>query len=141
MPITVSPQEFGDRWAQGLQGSTQKITQGVNAVTVAPSTKAIAQKAKMVQNFTLAVNSGKWERNLGKITLNDWKTSMTDKGIPRIGQGAIAATPKMVAFATKLLPFEQTLQNTVRNLPSLTLQNRIDRAVAWMNGMNKFVNS
>lgn len=138
MPITVSAQDYATRWSQGLQGSTTKISQGVDAVSTAPSQRAIAAKTKMLANFQASVNNGKWERNTAKVSLSDWQTAMKTKGIQRIGQGAQAAEGKMAAFAAQLLPYEQSLQNTVRNMPSLTLQNNIDRAVAWINGMAKF---
>lgn len=138
MTITVTPQDYAARWSTGLQGASTKITQGVNAVSVAPSAKAIAAQAKMVQNFNASVTNGKWAKNTGKVTLQMWKDAMVNKGIQRIGQGAIDAQPKMVAFATQLLPFEQTLQNQVQAMPSLTLQNNIDRATAWIRGMATF---
>jgi len=140
MPITVTPQQYADRWSQGLSQAGQKISDGIDAVTVAPSQTAIKNKAKMVANFTQAVNSGKWEQNLGKVSLQDWQTAMKTKGVPRIATGAQAANPKMAAFAARLLPFQQTLQNKVKGMPNMTLQDNIARMTAWVTGMSTFVN-
>lgn len=138
MPIKATPQQYADRWTTGLSGSTQKITDGVNSITVSPTTQAAAAQAKMLQNLTAAVNSGKWANNLKKVTLADWKTAMLDKGVPRISTGATAANGKMAAFAQQLLPYEATLQQTVRAMPNLTLTDAKARAVAWIDGMSKF---
>lgn len=139
MAIKTTPQQYADRWTSGLSGSTQKITDGVNAITISPTTQAAAAQAKMLQNLTAAVQSGKWANNLKKVTLADWKTAMLEKGVPRISGGATAANSKMAAFAQQLLPYEATLQATVRAMPNLTLDNAKARAVAWIDGMSKFV--
>jgi hypothetical protein len=139
MPITVTPQQYADRWSQGLSGAAQKITDGVNAVTTAPSQKAIAAQQKMVTNWNASITGGKWKTNLGKVTLAQWQSDMITKGVPRISSGALAANSKMQAFASQLIPFEQQLQNTINAMPKLTLQDSIARATAWINGMSKFV--
>lgn len=140
MPITVTPQQFADRWTQALSQSAQKINDGVDAVTVAPSQAAIKNQAKMVQNFQQAVSSGKWATNLGKVSLQDWQTAMKTKGVPRIATGAQAANGKMAAFAAKLLPYQQTLQSKVKGMPNMTLQDNIARMTAWVTGMSQFQN-
>lgn len=140
MPINVTPQQFADRWSQALGQSAQRISDGVDAVTQSPAQAAIKNKAKMVQNFTAAVNNGKWETNLGKISLQDWQQSMKTKGIPRIASGAQAANGKMAAFAAKLLPFQQTLQAKVKAMPNMTLPDNIARMTTWVTGMSQFQN-
>lgn len=140
MTITVTPQQYADRWSTGLGQASQKISDGVDAVSQAPAQAAIKNKAKMVQNFTAAVNSGKWETNLGKISLQDWQQAMKTKGIPRIASGAQAANGKMALFAAKLLPFQQTLQNKVKTMPNMTLQDNIARMTTWVTGMSTFQN-
>lgn len=138
MPISVSPQDYASRWSQGLQTSGTKITQGVNAVQVAPSVNAIKNKVKMLTNFQASVNDGTWERNTAKIDLPTWRQAMLTKGVPRIAQGAINAENKMAAFASQLIPFEQSLQSTVQAMPSTTLEENIARSGAWIRGMAKF---
>lgn len=138
MPISVNPTDFAARWSQGLQAAGTKITQGVNAVQVAPSVNAIKNKSKMVANFTAAVNDGTWERNTAKVDLPTWRQAMLTKGVPRIAQGAINAESKMSAFAAQLLPFEASLQATVQNMPSNSLEENIARSAAWIRGMAKF---
>lgn len=134
MPVTQSdPTTIATRWQAGLAGATQKITDGVNAVTVAPGQAAARQ-----QNAYLAGvqnNVQKWARNVAAVSLSDWQSAMTNKGIARIASGATTAEPKFAAFMGKLLSAEKTLYG---QLPARgTTDQNIQRAVAWMQGMAK----
>ena len=140
MAINVTPQQFADRWTQGLSQSGQRISDGIDNVTVAPSSQAIKAQAKMLANVTQAINSGKWAANLGKVSLQDWQTAMKTKGVPRIATGAQAANSKMAAFAAKLIPYQNTLQAKIKAMPNMTLQDNVARATAWINGMAQFQN-
>lgn len=139
MAVKVTAQELADRWTAGLSGATQQISDGIDRVTVSPTSQAAKAKTKMLQNLTAAVNSGKWEAGLNRVSLADWQTAMKEKGVPRIAQGAAAANGKMAQFAAQLIPYENQLQATINNMPSLTLQDSIARASAWITGMSKFV--
>jgi hypothetical protein len=92
----------------------------------------------MLARLTEAVNSGKWGRNVARVSLTQWQALMTDKGIPRISGGIDAAADKVKSFAGQLLPFEDALMTTVGKMPDLTLEDSIARAQAWIRGMAKF---
>lgn len=136
---TLTPDQVAQKWATRIGGATTEITNGVNAVTTAPSASAIKQQAKLINNWNNAITSGKWAKNLGAVTLQQWQNAMVTKGIQRISTGAQAAIPNQTAFYAKLLPFEQTLQTQIQAMPSMTLADGIARATAWMQGMSKFV--
>lgn len=121
-------------WATRLGQSTQQITDGVNAVTVAPGQAAARQKNVWAQNTAAAVN--KWAANTAAVPLTDWQQSMINKGVPRISSGATAAVPKMQTFMTKLLPY---VQSTVASLPPRgDLSANINRMVAFTQKMAQF---
>jgi hypothetical protein len=92
----------------------------------------------MLARLTTAVQSGKWAAGLNRVTVDQWKAATINKGIPRIANGIDAAADKVVAFASQLLPFEQTLQGTVSKMPNLNLEDSINRMTAWTRGMAKF---
>jgi len=100
--------------------------------------KAAASEDKMIMNLTESVTSGKWRAGLMRVSLEEWKSKMTDKGIPRIAAGIDAAHGKVVAFATELLAFERNLLPRIEAMPDLTLDDNILRAGAWMRGMAEF---
>lgn len=125
------------KWAANLSGATQAITDGVNSVTVAPGMAAARQQDVWASNT--AASKSKWAANVQKVSLGDWQTSMTTKGIGRIASGATAAQPKMEAFLNKLLPYQQAQKAQLP--PRGNLQQNIQRMTAWATAMSKFSNS
>lgn len=137
----ASASEVAEKWANRLSGATAEITKGVNAVTESPTAKAAAKQQKMLQNLTQAVNSGKWASRLQSVTLADWKKATIEKGVNRIPGGAQAAKGKMQAFMSQLLPYQESLQSQIENMPDLTLEDSIARMTAWVRGMSQFERS
>lgn len=137
----VTPQQAAEKWTRRLQSAGPDITNGINRVDTAPTQKAAAKKDKMLQNLTQAVNSGKWEAGLNRVTLADWKSAAINKGVPRISQGAASAAPKVASFMSQLLPYQDSLQQQVNSMPDLTIDDSINRMVAWTRGMSKFTRS
>jgi hypothetical protein len=135
--VQTDPVAVSKKWAQNLGQAGPQITAGVQAVQTSPMAKAAAQVNQYLQGVTNAVNSGKWVRGLNRRTLSDWQNSMTTKGIPRISTGAQAAIPKMQAFMTQWLPYEQA---GVAALPARgDINANIARATAMMQYNHKFV--
>jgi hypothetical protein len=134
---TKNPADVATKWAQNLGNAGTSITQGVNAVTVAPGQAAAAQKQVWVQNVTSAAE--KWATNVAKISAPDWKNAMLTKGIPRISTGAQAAQPKMEAFMRQLLPY---IENQVQSLPPRgNLAANKARLLQFIDGMASFQKS
>lgn len=140
MPKT-SPAEAATKWAGRLAGSTAEIQSGVQRVKEAPTQKAAKQKAKMLQNLTRAVQNGKWEKGLNRVSLSEWQRATIEKGIPRIAQGAEGARSKVQSFYSELFPYQDSLQAEIEAMPSLTLEDSVNRAVKWIRGMSKFERS
>jgi len=139
MPVRVTPQEFADKHAQRLKGAVEDIRRGVERVTEAPTAKAASKGEKMLANLGEAVRSGKWAARLRAVTLEEWKSKTTEKGIGRIAAGVDAARGKQVAFAEQLFEHENRLLAEVDKMPDLTVEDSISRATAWIRGMAKFV--
>lgn len=134
---TQTPDQIAANWAQNLAGSTTKITNGVNAVTVAPGQAAARQKSVWVQNTTSAAD--KWAQKVAAVPLSDWQTAMTQKGIPRIATGATAAQPKFSQFMTKFLPHLAAGKASLP--PRGTLDQNIARSAAMIRHSAGFKNS
>jgi len=127
-----NPQQVAQKWSRNLQGAGESIRQGIDAVTEAPSVKAIRQQDVMVANFQASVASGKWARNLSKIGLAEWQDKFKTIGIPRITAGAAAAIPKMESFLTQFLPYLQQGVNALQQMPRGSLETNIQRSVAMI---------
>lgn len=123
-----SPQAAADAWVSGMQASQQKVTDGINSVTESPTAAAARNLDKYVQNTAAAVNSGKMASKLNAVTLQDWKNAAIAK-VGRIGSGATAAKPKMMKHLQQWLPFVANVRAQVKQMPSTTPQDRIQRMV------------
>jgi hypothetical protein len=131
MPVTaMTADQVAAKWSQRLQASTQQITDGVNAVTVAPGATA-AQRADLWLARVTA-SKAKWQAKVGAVTLDQWKAAMLNVGVGRVAQGAQVAQPKVAAFMTKFLPYLKTGVAQVQAMPKVTLQDSINRAVAMI---------
>lgn len=135
--MAQTPDQIAAKWAQGLAGATQRITDGVNAVTIAPGQAAARQKQVWAQNTAASVD--KWATNTAKVSLPDWQNAILTKGVPRIASGATAAQPKFATFMTQLMPF---INQQVAALPARgTLDQNINRMTAFARGMSTFKKS
>ena len=131
----LSAVEFQQKQAKRLKASTEDIRAGVNAVSEAPSAKAVAKQDKMLANLTESIQNGTWANRLGQHTLSDWKRDMNDKGIARIGSGIDNASAKVQKFAAWLLPKAYALSDEVKGMPDMTLDDSVARAEKVIRGM------
>ena len=136
--VKVTAQELADKWNRRLKGAGEDIRRGVEKVTENPAVKAAAAKVKMLERLTAAVNDGKWERGLNRVTLADWKSSMTELGIGRIPAGADRAIPKVREFAGELIAHENAGLVQIDGMPDVTLEDSIQRMNTWVRHMAGF---
>lgn len=135
--MAKDPATVAAKWAANLGAATQAITDGVNAVSVAPGQAAARQKAVWANNVQAAQN--KWAQRVAAVSLSDWQQAILTKGVPRVATGAQAAVPKMQTFMTKLLPYIASGQSS---LPARGDFNaNLNRMTAWAQYMHKFSNS
>jgi len=127
-----SPQDVARKWARNLAASTDSIKSGVQNVTVSPTESAARRIDAQVEGVRRAAESGKTQRNLRRVTRDDWVQATLSKGLPRIPSGAQAAVPKMESFMSEWLPFEEQLKQKLASMPRGGLQENIARAVAAM---------
>jgi len=121
-------------WVKGLQGAGQKITDGINAVTVAPGQKAAAQVNLYVANVQAA--APKWAKRTAAVGLGEWQAAAIGKGVPRIASGAQAAQSKMADFLTQLFPHIQAGQAKLG--PRGNLEQNIQRSADMIRHMATF---
>lgn len=136
----VTASEFREKHARRLKQSTADIERGISRVSVAPGKLAAAKADKMKANIDLAITSGKWAKKVSGVSLTDWQTKAIQKGIPRIASGIDAASAKVEAFASKLLPAVDAAVNKVKGMPDLTLEDNINRMTTYAREMAKFSN-
>lgn len=129
-----TPEQIAANWAQRLGSSTQKITDGVSAVTVAPGQSAA--RAKDLWRQRINESADKWAANTASVSLGEWQEAMTQKGVQRIASGANAAQGKFANFMGELLPHIDRVKGS---LPARgDLEQNITRMTAFTRGMSQF---
>jgi len=136
--VKVDEKEFAEKWARRLKGATEDIRRGVEKLSENPAEKAIKKKEKLKARLIEAIDSGRWERGLEKVTLDDWKKAVLEKGIGRISAGVDEATPKMEEFGKALLSHIEAGQKEIEKMPDLTLEDSINRMTKFVRHMAKF---
>lgn len=134
----LTPQEFREKHARRLKAATEDMRKGVEAVTEAPTAKAAKKMDKLRTNLLKAIDSGKMERALKAVTLEEWKRKMVEVGIGRVSSGIDGAAAKVENFAAQLLPHIDKLKSEVDRMPDVTLDDSINRMVSFTRGMAKF---
>lgn len=135
MPMPSAAQ-FAKNWSRGMSGSAEKLRAGVAAVTESPTHKAAMAVDRQVAGVVRAMQEGRTQRALEAVSLESWKRDMTEKGIPRIAQGAAGAEGKVQAFAAEFLPF---VASGVQSLPPRgDLETNIARSAAMQRHNSAF---
>ena len=134
----LTPKEAQEKHARNLKASVSDITLGVDRVTEAPGKKAAAKQAKMLANLTASVNDGTWAARVSAVSLEEWKTHMKTKGIPRISAGIDGAAAKTEDFFSQLFSYQDTIKVALDKMPDLTLEDSISRMTKWVRDMAKF---
>ncbi len=135
--ITKSTDAIVARWQNNMSAAGPTITAGVNALKTAPGQSAAAHKSDWIAAMTSKAVQDRWATQVAAVTLQEWQQAMINKGIPNIANGVAAAKGKMTSFIDWLVKTENSILPTIDAMPSLTLQQRIARATAWMTAMNK----
>lgn len=137
----LTAQEFQEKHARRLKAAVEDVRKGIDRVTESPTEKAAAKQDKMLTNLTAAVNSGKWAAGLKRVSLDDWKRKTRDVGVNRIAAGIDAAKTKVIAFAEELLPHIDRGQEKIKAMPDVTLDDNINRMVAFTRHMSELKRS
>jgi hypothetical protein len=129
-----NPQDVANNWASHLASATQKIANGVASPKRSPTQAAAAAADKWQTRVSDPTAKQKFVSSLGRVSTADWQQAMTTKGIPRIASGANASIPKMAAFLSSFLPFQDTVTQRVHAMPSNNLEDNINRMIAQVRG-------
>lgn len=139
--VRVTPTQAADKHIRNTTAAVQYMRQGVEAVTESPTEAAAKKIDKMQANFLAAIQSGKVERGLRRVSLADWKEAMLTKGVGRVASGVEASRSKQEAFYSDLFAYEDQLLGKIDAMNDLTLEDSIQRMTEWVRGMSKFERS
>ena len=134
----LTPKEAQEKHARNLKNSIPDMTLGVNRVTVSPTKLAAEKQDKMLANLQKAVTSGKWKKGLERVSLEEWKSKMINKGISRVAVGIDEAAGKTEDFYADLFPHIASGQDKVNKMADVSLEDSINRMVAFTRHMAGF---
>ena len=124
------------RWKSSAGTAQQRYTEGVQASQVDVVGRAIAAKAKLIQGFNDAVNSGRWERALGAKGTAGWKSSTVAKA-GNYGTGINAGEQAYQAAMQVWLPITSSIAQQVKAMPNNSFKDSVARATAFMTMMHQ----
>ena len=132
----VNSQQWLDKWSRRLNASGPDIQSGVQRVTTAPGQLAAQAQDRMLAGVTDAITSGRWQRRVSAVPLQDWQSAMITKGIPRISQGTAQAQKTKGAAIDRLLSNVDAAAAAANALPKGGLEQSIARASTFMREMS-----
>lgn len=134
----LTPQEAAEKYVRRASAATTDYTLGVSKVSVAPGELAAQQVQKAQQNYAAKMADGTWANRTRAVSLQTWKDAATNKGGARYAGGVQAAEGKVAAALQQILPAVDAARAKVRAMPSTTVEQRIQRSVAFQTEMAKF---
>lgn len=99
-------------WASGFGGSAQKWQDGVNAVTSPPGVAAAAASDRYMAGVQASLP--KYQANVAKVTLGEWKNACVTKGAGRFMSGAQVGQAK---YQAKIAPVLSAIGQIRDGLP------------------------
>ncbi len=136
--VKLTAQEFQEKHARRLKAAVPDIQAGVQRVTEAPGVKAAEKVDKWHAAISAQETKEKWARRVASVSVDEWKTHMLNKGVPRIAAGIDGAAAKVVEFAEKLITHQNAGLVAIDRMPDLTLEDSINRATTWIRHMSQF---
>lgn len=138
----LDPSAGASKWASRTKAAVQDVVDGVKRVEVSPTAEAAKKIDKMRAKFNQAVDDGKVERGLKRVTKEDWQAAMINVGAGRIATGVDSkGKSKMEEFAQEFYPHLELGQREVANMPDVTLEDGVNRAAAMIRHNAKFKRS
>lgn len=126
------------KWKSRASNAAAALTAGVNAVTVSPTAKAAAAVNKYAAGVNAAVQSGAYVNGLNNVSLQEWKDSMTGKGVSNYSNGVNNISAKAAKNMADQQQYAAQVAATVASMPSETDNDMEQRALAAMRMMKQY---
>lgn len=128
------------RWTAGASQGQQRFVEGVQSTTKDPTALAIAAQNKMLANVTAAITSGRYARGLSRVGKAGWQQATVAKAA-NYSVGIQASSAKYETAIGPVLSQIASLQQQIASMPSATLQDNINRMIAFATGLHNWAQS
>lgn len=119
-----------EKWKRGMSTAGDAVKAGVQAVTESPGVRAAAAKDKYVRSVMEAANDGTYEAGQLSYTVQDWKDSMTGKGIGNMQNGASKLDPRKQRAMQEQLQYANDVSAQVAGMPNNNLEEGLAKSAA-----------
>lgn len=130
-----SPDQVSQYWLTGLQGATQKISDGVDRVTTAPGAAAAAQVEVWAAN--VVASKAKFAANVRRVSLSDWQAA-TKAAVGNVAAGAQRKQGKFLAAIGPVLAHIAAGQGKLANMPRGTYAQNVQRMTTFVDHMHNY---
>lgn len=117
-------------WLQRSQASGQAFADGVQNTASDPVAAAIRAQGALLANFSQAVTSGRWARNLAAVGKAGWQSATIAKAA-NYGVGIAAGEQKYASAMTTWLPRIHQAAASARAMPSGSIAASNARSAAF----------
>ncbi len=139
MARPIDPAAATQKWLTNIGNSSAAVRAGVQALQTSPGAAAAAAADKWLARVTQA--KAKFKSRVQSVSLQDWQNAMLTYGVDRIAAGAQAKQGKMLAYMTEVAPHIAAGQAKVARMPSVTLDDNIQRMITMVRHMSEFKRS
>ena len=138
--LVVDSATATQRWLAGASQGQQRFVEGVQSTTKDPTQLAQAAAPKLLANFTQAVTSGRWARNLGRVGKAGWQAATVAKAA-NYSTGIQASAQKYEAAIGPVLQQIASAQSQIAGMPNATFADSINRMVAFATSLHNWAQS
>jgi hypothetical protein len=117
--------------------ATGDYEEGIEDPDRDPIQAALEANSKRIQRIQESIKNKTWEKTMSKLSQEDWKKGVRDKGVQRYAAGVEGARAKIAEFVAKFRPQLEGIQRSVRALPQDTPQQREQRMLANLRALKK----
>ena len=132
----VNASEYVEKWSRRTKGATEDYRKGIERTSTAPGDKAAAQADLMARKVAESIASGKWQRAVSGVTLQEWKNAALNKGAGRIAAGVDGAQQKSMQMAEKLLAAVDSAVSQTNAIPRGSFEDNVQRMVTFARAMH-----
>jgi len=125
--VRLSADRITEKWGRKLKAAGPDIQAGIDAMTVDPGERAVAQQEKMLQNLTESVTNGTWAKRRLQVTKEEWKRITKEKVSKNLATGVDQATPKRKRFDSWLVGRLNGVLPTVAGMADMTFEDSMAR--------------
>jgi hypothetical protein len=138
--MAKSGAQVAAKWKRNASAAVTDYKEGIQSVSESPTALAAKQLDKAKLNYNEAIDSGRMAKRLNEVTRESWIATTLKLGGDRYAGGIAAGEQNMISFMNDFLPFQASVSDAVRKMPSMNFEDNIARMTAQARGTHDYKN-